>query len=48
MVLDKSIETLEDLVRFLNRKQSFQFKLYDRYLEGDYDRLDDSRNHEAD
>lgn len=48
MVLDKSIETLEDLVRFLNRKQSFYFKLYDRYLEGDYDRLDDSRKHEAD
>ena len=47
MVLDKSIETLEDLVRFLNRKQSFYFKLYDRYLEGDYDRLDDSRKHEA-
>lgn len=48
MVLDKSIETLEDLVRFLNRKQSFYFKLYDRYLEGDYDRLDDSRKHEVD
>lgn len=48
MVLDKSIETLEDLVRFLNRKQSFYFKLYDRYLGGDYDRLDDSRKHEAD
>lgn len=48
MVLDKSIETLEDLVRFLNRKQSFYFKLYDRYLKGDYDRLDDSRKHEAD
>lgn len=48
MVLDKSIETLEDLVRFLNRKQSFYFKLYDRYLEGDYDRLDDSHKHEAD
>lgn len=48
MVLDKSIETLEDLVRFLNRKQSFYFKLYDKYLEGDYDRLDDSRKHEAD
>lgn len=48
MVLDKSIETLEDLVRFLNRKQSFYFKLYDRYLEGDYDRLDDSRKYEAD
>lgn len=48
MVLDKSIETLEDLVRFLNRKQSFYFKLYDRYLEGDYGRLDDSRKHEAD
>lgn len=48
MVLDKSIETLEDLVRFLNRKQSFYFKLYDRYLEGDYDHLDDSRKHEAD
>lgn len=48
MVLDKSIETLEDLVRFLNRKQSFYFKLYDRYLEGDHSRLDDSRKHEAD
>ena len=48
MVLDKSIETLEDLVRFLNRKQSFYFKLYDRYLEGDHNRLDDSRKHEAD
>lgn len=48
MVLDKSIEALEDLVRFLNRKQSFYFKLYDRYLEGDYDHLDDSRKHEAD
>lgn len=48
MVLDKSIEALEDLVRFLNRKQSFYFKLYDRYLEGDYDRLDDSRKYEAD
>lgn len=48
MVLDKSIETLEDLVRFLNRKQSFYFKLYDRYLEGDYDRLDDSRKYEVD
>ena len=48
MVLDKSIETLEDLVRFLNRKQSFYFKLYDRYLEGDRNRLDDSRKHEAD
>ena len=48
MVLDKSIETLEDLVRFLNRKQSFYFKLYDRYLKGDYDRLDDSRKYEAD
>ena len=48
MVLDKSIETLEDLVRFLNRKQGFYFKLYDRYLEGDHNRLDDSRKHEAD
>mgnify|MGYP003316242341 CR=1 FL=1 len=51
MVLDKSIETLEDLVRFLNRKQSFYFKLYDRYLEGDlsdYDHLDDSRKDEVD
>lgn len=48
MVLDKSIETLEDLVRFLNRKQSFYFKLYDRYLEGDHNHLDDSRKHEAD
>ena len=48
MVLDKSIETLEDLVRFLNRKQSFYFKLYDKYLEGDHNRLDDSRKHEAD
>lgn len=48
MVLDKSIETLEDLVRFLNRKQSFYFKLYDRYLEGDHNLLDDSRKHEAD
>ena len=48
MVLGKSIETLEDLVRFLNRKQSFYFKLYDRYLEGDHSRLDDSRKHEAD
>ena len=48
MVLDKSIETLEDLVRFLNRKQSFYFKLYDRYLEGDHNSLDDSRKHEAD
>ena len=48
MVLDNSIETLEDLVRFLNRKQSFYFKLYDRYLEGDHNRLDDSRKHEAD
>ena len=48
MVLDKSIETLEDLVRFLNRKQSFYFKLYDRYLEGDHSLLDDSRKHEAD
>lgn len=48
MVLDKSIEVLEDLVRFLNRKQSFYFKLYDRYLEGDHNRLDDSRKHEAD
>ena len=48
MVLDKSIETLENLVRFLNRKQSFYFKLYDRYLEGDHNRLDDSRKHEAD
>lgn len=48
MVLDKSIETLEDLVRFLNKKQSFYFKLYDKYLEGDYNRLDDSRKHEAD
>ncbi len=48
MVLDKSIETLEDLVRFLNRKQSFYFKLYDRYLEGDHNRLDDSRKHEVD
>lgn len=48
MVLDKSIEALEDLVRFLNRKQSFYFKLYDRYLEGDHNRLDDSRKHEAD
>ena len=48
MVLDKSIEALEDLVRFLNRKQSFYFKLYGRYLEGDYDRLDDSRKYEAD
>ena len=48
MVLDKSIETLEDLVRFLNRKQSFYFKLYDRYLEGDHNRLDDSRKYEAD
>ena len=47
MVLDKSIETLENLVRFLNRKQSFYFKLYDRYLEGDHNRLDDSRKHEA-
>ena len=48
MVLDKSIETLEDLVRFLNRKQSFYFKLYDRYLEGDHNHLDDSRKHETD
>lgn len=48
MVLDKSIETLEDLVRFLNRKQSFYFKLYDRYLEGDHNLLDDSRKHEVD
>lgn len=48
MVLDKSIETLEDLVRFLNRKQSFYFKLYDRYLEGDHNHLDDSRKYEAD
>lgn len=48
MVLDKSIETLEDLVRFLNRKQSFYFKLYGRYLEGDHNRLDDSHKHEAD
>lgn len=48
MVLDKSIETLEDLVRFLNRKQSFYFKLYGRYLEGDHNLLDDSRKHEAD
>ena len=48
MVLDKSIEILEELVRFLNRKQSFYFKLYDRYLEGDHNRLDDSRKHEAD
>lgn len=51
MVLDKSIETLEDLVRFLNRKQGFYFKLYDRYLEGDlsdYDHLDDSRKDEVD
>lgn len=48
MVLDKSIETLEDLVRFLNRKQSFYFKLYDRYLEGDHNHLDDSRKHEVD
>lgn len=48
MVLDKSIETLEDLVRFLNRKQGFYFKLYDRYLEGDHNRLDDSHKHEAD
>lgn len=51
MVLDKSIETLEDLVRFLNRKQSFYFKLYDRYSEGDlsdYDHLDDSRKDEVD
>ena len=48
MVLDKSIEILEDLVRFLNRKQSFYFKLYDRYLEGDHNHLDDSRKHEAD
>lgn len=51
MVLDKSIETLEDLVRFLNRKQGFYLKLYDRYLEGDlsdYDHLDDSRKDEVD
>ena len=32
MVLDKSIETLEDLVRFLNRKQSFYFKLFESVL----------------
>lgn len=48
MVLDKSVETLEDLVRFLNRKQSFYFKLYDRYLEGDHNLLDDRRKYEAD
>ena len=51
MVVDKSVELLEDLVRFLNRKQSFYLKLYDEYVNGDlsdYSHLDDSRKDETD